>query len=41
MKKMVWRRATMALYLPHRFTFGFLWHAYMQTLILQWGDGGG
>ena len=31
----------MALYLPHRFTFGFLWHAYMQTLILQWGDGGG
>ena len=48
---MVWRTATMALYLPHRFTSGSVFlpltytphvlgmYEYMQQAILQWWGG--
>ena len=41
MKQMVWTKATMALNLPHRFTFGSLWHPYMQMFTLGCREGGG
>ena len=40
MKQMVWTQATMALNLPHRFTFGSLWHPYMQMFTLRCRAGG-